>query len=248
MLFIWRLCMNDSASLSSQLGCLLGEFNWDKPKAKRLFVLWSLMVLPSLISCLFLVGVPTTFLSIYFAHRSWQRWRSPHNVVLLYEHGLVDRRKSQPVTLSYADMDTLLIAVTRLAKVTSHVYTVQTKDNRKVQFDDHLAQIKDLGYVLQQQITQQQLPEAIAAYNQGSAVTFNHLTVASSGIVVGKRHLSWQEFDSATVTQTRTRKHIHMFIEIKQKESQKSWVLLDQKTFPNMSLFFALLDYIQSTK
>lgn len=244
--------MNDSVTsstqLTSQLGCLLGEFNWHKPKAKRLFVIWSLMVFPALISCLFLVGIPATFFSIYFARRSWQRWRSPKSVVLLYQHGFVDQRRSQPVMVSYADVHTLLIAVIRLAGTTSHIYTIQTKDNRQIQFDEHLAQIKDLGHILQEQVVQHQLPEAIATYSQGLPVSFKHLTVTSDGIIMGKRHLAWQELDSATVIQTRTRKYVHIFIEIKQKDQQKPWALLDQKTFPNMPLFFALLDHIYATK
>ncbi|MBW4517724.1 MAG: hypothetical protein KME11_21175 [Timaviella obliquedivisa GSE-PSE-MK23-08B] len=112
------------------------------------------MILPSLISCLFLVGIPATFLAIYFARRSWQRWRSPQNVVFLYQHDLVDQRKSQPVILPYSDIQTLLIAVTRLAKITSYVYTIQTKDDRTIKFDEHLAQIKDLGHSLQEQVAQ----------------------------------------------------------------------------------------------
>jgi hypothetical protein len=238
--------MNYSASFPPQeLGQLLGEFNWHKPKAKQLFVTWALMIIPSLISCLFLVGIPATIFSIYFAHRSWQRWRSAQSVVLLYQHGLVDRRKSDPVILPYADVDTLLIAVTRLAKITSYTHTIQTRDNRKIQFDEHLAQIKELGYILQEQVVQHQLPNAIDTYHRGLLVFFKPLAVADSGLVMGKQHLSWQEFDGAAVIQSRTRKTIHTFVEIKQKGQKKPWALLDQKTFPNLSLFFALLDYIQ---
>ena len=230
-----------------ELGHLLAEFNWHKSKAKWLFVIWSLMIFPSLISCLFLVGIPATVFSIYFARRSWQRWHSSQSVVLLYEYGLVDRRKAQPIILSYADIETLLTAVIRMARVTSQIYTIQTKDNLKIQFDEHLAQIKELGYILQEQLVQHQLPQAIATYNQGLSISFQHLAVTSSGIVMGKRHLSWQDFDSATVLQTRTRKYIHIFIEIKQKGQQRFWARLDQKTFPNVALFFALLDSIQNS-
>ncbi|NEQ26776.1 MAG: hypothetical protein F6K28_48665 [Microcoleus sp. SIO2G3] len=240
--------MNYFASIAPQtFGHLLGGFNWHKPKAKRLFVIWSLMVFPSLISCLFLVGIPATFFSVYFAHRSWRRWRSSQNVVLLYEHGLVDQRKPQPVILPYSDVDTLLIAITRLANVTSYVHTIQTKDNRKIQLDEHLAQIKDLGQILQEQIAQQQLPEAIATYNQGQSVSFKQLAISPDGISMGKQHLIWQDFDSAAVIQSRTRKHLHVFIEIKQKGQQKPWALLNQATFPNLSLFFALLSHIQNS-
>lgn len=101
--------------------------------------------------------------------------------------------------------------------------------------------------MLQEQVVQHQLPSAIATYHQGLPVYFKRLAVTSDGLVMGKQYLSWQDFDSATVIQSRTRKHIHTFIEIKQKEQQKTWALLDQKTFPNTALFFALLDYIQSS-
>jgi hypothetical protein len=240
--------MKDSIPpVPQEFGHLLGGFNWHKSKARRLFVIWSLMVFPSLICCLFLVGIPATIFSVYFAHRSWKRWRSPNNVVLLYQRGLVDRRKSESVSLPYGDIETLLIASARLAGVTSYCYTCQTRDGLKFQFDEHLAQIKDLGHILQEQVVQHQLLAAIAAYTQGLPITFQNLGITSSGIVIGKRrHLSWQELDSATVTQTRTRKSIHTFIEIRQKNQQKPWALLDQTTFPNMPLFFALLDYIQA--
>jgi hypothetical protein len=249
--------MKDSASLTSvELGHLLKEFDWDRPKAKRLFILWSLMVFPSLVSCLFLVGIPATIFSIYLARRSWKRWRLPqrgkgsassHPPVSLYQHGFVDQRQSQSVVVSYTDIQTLLVAITRLARVTSHIYTIQTKDNRKIQFDEHLAEIKELGYLLQEQVVQHQLPAAIATYNQGLPITFNRLVVTSSGITVGKQSLSWQEFESVEVIQTRTRKYIHVFVVIHQTHQQKPWALLDQKTFPNIALFFALIDYVQSS-
>jgi hypothetical protein len=238
--------MHSSPLAPQEFGHLLGEFNWHKPKAKRLFVIWSLMIFPALVSWLFLVGIPATVLAVYFARRSWKRWRSPQNVVLLYQHGLVDRRKSQPVILSYDDVQSLFITIVRLANVTSYIYTIHTKDNRQIQFDEHLAQIKDIGHILQEQIAQHQLPEAIATYKQGLPVSFKQLTVTSDGVAVGKRFLPWTEFDSAMVLQTRTRKYLHTFIEIKQKNQQNAWALLDQKTFPNVSLFFALLDYIKT--
>lgn len=238
--------MKDSASLVSlELGYLLKGFNWDKPKAKRLFVLWSLMIFPSLVSCLFLVGIPATIFSIYLARRSWQRWRFPNDVVSLYQHGFVDQRQPQSVAVSYADIQTLLVTVTRLARVTSHIYTIQTKDNRKIQLDEHLAQIKELGYLLQEQVVQHQLPAAIVTYQQGLPIKFNQLAVTSTGVTADKQHLSWNEFKSAEIIQSRTRKHIHVFIAIHQIHQQHPWMLFDQKTFPNMALFFALIDYIQ---
>jgi hypothetical protein len=99
---------------------------------------------------------------------------------------------------------------------------------------------------LQERVAQHQLPSAIATYSQGLPVSFQQLAVTPDGIVMGKRSLPWQDFDSATVSQSRTRKHIYTFIEIKQKGQQKPWAMLDQTTFPNMALFFALLDYIQN--
>lgn len=239
--------MNSSASFVPQaLGQLLGEFNWHKPKAKRLFVVWCLMIPVSLFSWLFLIGIPATVLAIHFARRSWQRWRSPQPVVLLYEHGLIDQRKSESVIVFYTNVETLLVAIIRLGGITGCLCTLQTKDGRKLQFDEHLAQIKDLSYILQEQMVREQLPNAIATYRQGLPIDFKHLAVAPDGLVMGKKHLSWYEFDSATVIQSRTRKYIHTFIEIKQKGQQQFWARLDQKTFPNMALFFALLDRIQN--
>lgn len=60
--------------------------------------------------------------------------------------------------------------------------------------------IEQVGRLLEQRVTQDQLPKAIARFNAGEAVVFGPLTVSRAGITAGAKALSWNEVKKVTTT------------------------------------------------
>ena len=90
-----------------QLGSLLGEFGWNKRRAKAVLGIWIFMFFISLPMSLILLGLPCLILSIYFSYRSFQRLKGTKPVILLYQHGLIDCRKGAPEVIRYEEIKKL---------------------------------------------------------------------------------------------------------------------------------------------
>ena len=227
-----------------QLGSLLGEFGWNKRRAKTLLIVWSLMFLISLPTSLFLLGLPTLILSSYFSYRSFQRLKGTKPVILLYQQGLIDCRKGTPEVIRYEEIQKLFLSVVITNGVLNYIITLETQKSPKIRIDEHVANIEQLKASLEEQIIQLQLPELIADYQQGNAIKFGQLTLTQEGLLAGKRLLPWSEFESANVK--RRYKTVDFFI--CQKGSQKDWFYSPRDIFPNLALFFALINFITATE
>lgn len=227
-----------------QLGSLLGEFGWNKRRAKTLLIVWSLMFFISLPTSLFLLGLPTLVLSTYFSYRSFQRLKGTKPVILLYQQGLIDCRKGTPEVIRYEEIKKLFLSVVITNGVLNYIVSLETHKNPRIRIDEHIGNIDQLKVLLEEQIIQLQLPGLIADYQQGNAIKFGQLTLSQKGLLTGKRLLAWSDFESANVK--RRSNTVDFFI--CQKGSQKDWFYSPRDIFPNLALFFALINYITATE
>jgi hypothetical protein len=227
-----------------QLGSLLGEFGWNKGRAKALLIAWSLMFFISLPTSLFLLGLPTLILSSYFSYRSFQRLKGTKPVILLYQQGLIDCRKGAPAVIRYEEIKNLYLSVVLRSGILNYIVTLETQNVGKIKIDEHVANVERLRALLEEQLIQLHLPALIANYQQGNAIEFGQLTLTQEGLLAGKRRLPWSEFESANVQ--RRYKTVDLFI--RQKGSQKDWFYSPRDIFPNLALFLAFINYIASTQ
>ncbi len=227
-----------------QLGSLLGEFGWNKGRAKAVLGIWIFMFFISLPLSLIFVGLPGLILSIYFSYRSFQRLKGTNPVILVYQQGLIDCRKGTPAVIRFDEIKELFLSVVRTNGVRNYIVTLETQNVGKLKIDEHVANIEGLKVLIEEQIIQIKLPALIANYRQGNAIEFGQLTLTQEGLLAGKRMLPWSEFESVDVK--RSYKSVYLFIY--QKGSKKEWCCFSRDYFPNLALFFAFINYITSTQ
>lgn len=236
--------INNQFDRFGQLGSLLGEFGWNKGRAKAVLTIWLFMFFLSLPMSLALFGLPVLILSSYFSYRSFQRLKGTKPVILLYQQGLIDCRKGTPEIIRYEEIKKLFLSVVITNGVLNYIVTLQTKTVGKLKIDEHVANIERLKVLLEEQLIQVQLPALIANYQQGNAIEFGQLTLAQKGLLAGSRMLPWSEFESAEVK--RSSKSVYLFIY--QKGSKKEWCCFSRDDFPNLALFFAFINSITATQ
>lgn len=227
-----------------QLGSQLGEFGWDKGRAKAVLGIWIFMFFISLPMSLIFVGLPSLILSIYFSYRSFQRLQGTKPVILVYQQGLIDCRKGTPAVIRFDEIKELFLSVVRTNGVRNYIVTLETQNVGKLKIDEHVANIERLKVLLEEQIIQIKLPVLIANCQQGNAIEFGQLTLTQEGLLAGKRMLPWSEFESVDVK--RSYKSVYLFIY--QKGSNKEWFCFSRDYFPNLALFLAFINYITSTQ
>lgn len=232
-----------SASVSippEQLGHLLGEFGWNQGRAKFLLGVWLFLFLLSLPLSLVLIGLPGLIASAYFVVRSFKRLRQTKPILLVYQHGIVDQRKGTAAITYYQDVKNLFLGVVVINGVLNYLVTLEPQQGQKVKIDEHVANVDRVRTLIEEQFVGLHLPAAIAAYQEGTAIEFGSLKVTQAGLVAGKRTLPWADF--ATVDVQRNAGFVGVVI--RQKGSQKEWFTAARDTFPNLALFFALVNYL----
>jgi hypothetical protein len=228
----------------SNLGHLLGEFGWNKGRAKALLWLWIFLLFPSLLFSFVLIGIPGLILSIHFIRRSIIRLRATQPAFLVYEQGAIDQRQQPARVIRYEDIKNVYISAIVTNGVLNYVVTLEPFKGEKIKIDEHVANIENLKTLLEEQIVRQQLPVAIAAYQQGQPITFDFIQITPAGISRRKNLLPWAEFESATIE----RSYKSVYLTIRQKGNSESWGIEARDSFPNLGLFFALIHYIQQAQ
>ncbi len=222
------------------LGHLIGEFGWSKKKANSLLGAWIFLVLASLVLSIFLIGIPILIYSLYNLYQTLTRLFSKQSVILLYQQGLVDCRKDPPRTIAYQDIKNIYLSVKSAGGVINYVVRLETDKQGKIKIDEHIANVDQLRTLLEQQFVEYRFPGAIAAYQQGTPIEFAELQLTQSGLVFGKKTLPWAEVNSVDIY-----KQTSVFVRVLQNPDKKEWFAKNRDYFPNMALFFALVDAIQ---
>ncbi len=228
----------------NNLGNLLGEFGWNKGRAKAVLWIWIFMLFPSLVCSLFLLGLPALIMSIYYIYQSCGRLRSTQPVVLVYEQGLLDNRKGLQQVIRYEKIKNIYISTVVTMGILNYVVTLETPNKQKIKIDEHVANVNHLRMLLEEQTIRQQLPDLITLYQQGHSITFNKLQVSQAGLTTGKRTLPWSEFGTVDIQ----RRYKYVDLIIFPKDGTKEWTNFSRDHFPNISMFFALVNYVQKTQ
>ncbi|HEY9622282.1 MAG TPA: DUF6585 family protein [Crinalium sp.] len=226
---------------SEQLGQIIGEFGWNKGRAKALLGVWIFLFIFSLPLSLALIGLPGLILSGYFIYRSFQRIKASKPVILICQNGLLDSRQGRTQTIYYSDIKNLFLSVVVTNGVLNYIVTIELQTGQKIKIDEHVADVDRLRSLLEEQVVKVQLPGAIASYQQGNAIAFGNLVLTQEGLSSGKRTLPWSDFGSADI-QRRIKSSVELLVF--QKSTNKVWFSAPRSSVPNLALFFTLLNYI----
>ena len=85
-----------------------------------------------------------------------------------------------------------------------------------------------------------QLPQAIAAYNAGSSVSFGSLTVSQLGIALSQKGLPWHQFAGIQINKG--------YVDIFKKGGLLKWMHVRTQKVPNLFVLLSLIDYARSSK
>lgn len=237
-------------SETKQLGYLVGEFGWNRDRAKLLLYIYGALLPLSLLACLLLVGIPLTVIVIWVVSRSVQRLRQRQPVLRLYEKGLIDNRTSQTRTIYYADIVRLYIAATATGfGQTFYAYTFRMKDGGTHKLGIEVANPKTVGHAVQEGMVSAHLPQYLATIQKGEVITFDHLQVNAQGIVLKRKQIDWLNFDRAELIAHKTgQKSRHVFLDLYERGDTSVSARYDRDRFPNLAVFISLAEALKGTR
>jgi hypothetical protein len=159
--------------------------------------------------------------------------------VYVYKYGFIFTKGNQPEVYRLDQVRAFWCEVTdhytngRYSN-TSHKYTVESDDGRKVVFDDHFKEVEHLGDWLRDNTAAYILPKMQAILNAEGVASFGFLAISSQGIVQGKELLPWSEIKEIDLSEGR-------FI-VKEKGGWLSWASPRAADIPNFAVFCAMIE------
>jgi hypothetical protein len=114
---------------------------------------------------------------------------------------------------------------------TIYLYTVQTPEGKKFQFNK-----KEQGERILQEVFRYKMPRAIATYSEGGDIIFGPITVSNKGLTRGKKTLSWSEIKAVNIN--------NGVLYVEKRGGWFSWTSVAVARIPNFYVFLALVDQI----
>jgi hypothetical protein len=120
--------------------------------------------------------------------------------------------------------------------VSSLTCTLRLKDGRLLKIDDALKGINELAVIVQDRFRSVRLPEVIALYERGKAVTFGKIQIDHQGINNGKELIPWDQLDTLAIREAAV---------VAQKHGRPlKWSKVKEEETPNLYVLGSLVDYI----
>ncbi|MEM7062170.1 MAG: DUF6585 family protein [Cyanobacteria bacterium P01_B01_bin.77] len=242
--------MQAIASHTAEMGHIIGEFGWNKKRAKLLLIIYGIIALPiSLMSCLFIVGFFSSPVVLWLIIRSICRLKSSRIIISLYEKGLIDNRNGDASPLFYRDISKIYVSPVSMGGQTFYDYTVHTYDGSKpIKFSIEIANTKQFGEAIQEGILATQLQQHLIDLENGASIPFDRLSLSAEGLAFRKKKLDWQDFSHAEIKRNRVGKSVTHWLEIYQKGQSRVWKNFERNRFPNLFLFFNLVDHLSQER
>ncbi len=123
----------------------------------------------------------------------------------------------------------------------THRYTLRRYDGATFKFNDNIHNVEALGNAIAGESARTLWPRSIAAYQAGQTLSFGKISLNQQGVSDGKELLPWYQVKEIKVNRG--------FLSIKKEGNKRgNWKLIQASTIPNVGVFVALVNYIQSSK
>lgn len=170
---------------------------------------------------------------------NWLRTRN--RSVSLTRDGLIYNKNGTLTTVRWDEIAGVWQNITRryyngVYTGTTHVYTLQTYDKKKLTFNDTLKNVEELGNTIQKEVSNRHLPRAMETYNSGGTVSFGTVSVNRLGLTKGDKTLPWNEIQGVQIKKG--------YIQIKKQGKWLNWANIPVSAIPNMLVFLTLVDRI----
>lgn len=122
---------------------------------------------------------------------------------------------------------------------TTHRYTLRRSDGATFTFNDNIGNVEALGNTIAEETARMLWPRYIAAYQAGQTLAFGKISLNQQGVNNGKEWLPWHQ-----VREIRINRGYLSF----KKEGDKQGRVILAAEIPNLDVFLALVNGIQSGK
>ena len=244
----------DALAQQHQLGQLVRGYGWNQQLYRGYqSVLWMSLVF-IIISMIFLLGFLFLIFWVGYAWVVFRRSANRQPQVLCYEHGFIDRQKMQVVR--YDEIATIQMSQVEYL----HAYNrtggsianmrldcvIETKQGKKIKFQQYIENVVELGSFLQQQALSFQFQDSLDRLNQGEPLSFDSFKLSSYGIHQGKKILPWDNVRGAEVKSVKSYNGSFISVVVREKVPQNGeyWAYCGRNWFPNLLLFLTLTEHL----
>ncbi len=124
---------------------------------------------------------------------------------------------------------------------TTHRYTLRCSDGATFKFNDNIGNVEALGNTIAAETARTLWPRYIAAYQAGHTLSFGKISLNQQGVNNGKEWLPWSQIREIQLTRG--------YLSLKKEgDKQGNWRVIPASEIPNVDVFMALVNGIQSGK
>lgn len=123
----------------------------------------------------------------------------------------------------------------------THRYTLRRSDGATFKFNDNIGNVEALGNTIADETARTLWPRYIAAYQAGQTLPFGKISLNQQGVTNGKEWLPWSQVREIQITRG--------YLSLKKVGGkQGNWMGIPASQIPNVDVFMALVNSIQSGK
>jgi len=124
---------------------------------------------------------------------------------------------------------------------TTHRYTLRRSDGATFKFNDNIDHVEALGNTIAAETARTLWPRYIAAYQAGQTLPFGKISLSQQGVTNGKEWLPWHQVREIQINRG--------YLSLKKEgDKQGNWRGIPASEIPNIDVFMALVNDIQSGK
>ncbi len=124
---------------------------------------------------------------------------------------------------------------------TTHRYTLRRSDGATFKFNDTIDHVEALGNTIAAETARTLWPRYVAAYQAGQTLAFGKISLSQQGVTNGKEWLPWYQVREIQINRG--------YLSLKKEGvKQGNWRGIPASEIPNVDVFMALVNDIQSGK
>ncbi len=183
---------------------------------------------------LLVIAVVVFFFGALVLFNAWRLWPL---AAVLYEDGIAVNRRQGLQVVRWNQVDWVKEAITKhyyrgVYTGTTHVYTIETQDHVRIQLNDQLSRIEELGRAVQHGVTNALRPRYVKALDAGQRLTFGPLGLDRKKLYSGNKELSWDEIRAISIKKG--------VISVKRAKGWFNWASVTVPQIPNLIIFLEL--------
>jgi hypothetical protein len=160
---------------------------------------------------------------------------------VVFEEGLAYTQNNVTELVRWDDVTAFWYDVTHVQQSgrtasTSHVYTVERNDGKKLIFKDTLGNIVKLGETIRDETTRRLLPRAVQALQAGETISFGKIAISKEGISQGKDTVPWDQIENIRLNRG--------IVAITWKDKRLKWSSIRVRETPNVFVLLAIVNQV----